>query len=99
MGMEDTYYSILTPSQAALMLFGVPPPAPRETAELMREIFVKKEKLLEEEYVKILENNIKIRKDLEHGTLKNITGKEVDKLISSICVNRSFILFRYFSSS
>jgi len=82
MGMEDTYYSILTPSQAALMLFGVPPPAPRETAELMREIFVKKEKLLEEEYVKILENNIKIRKDLEHGTLKNITGKEVDKLIS-----------------
>jgi len=80
-GMEDTYYAILTPSQAALMLYGVPPPAPKETAQLMREIFVKKEKMLEEEYVKILENNIKVRKDLEHGTKKVMTGKEIDKLV------------------
>ena len=80
MGMEDTYYSILTPSQAALMLHGVPPPAPRETARLLREIFVKKEKILEEEYVKILEHNIQVRKDLEHGTKKELTGKELDKL-------------------
>ncbi|MCF7861901.1 nucleotidyltransferase domain-containing protein [Candidatus Woesearchaeota archaeon] len=80
-GMEDVYYSILTPSQAALMLHGTPPPAPRETAKLMREIFVKKEKMLEEEYVRILETNINIRKDLEHGTLKEISGKDVDKLM------------------
>jgi uncharacterized protein (UPF0332 family)/predicted nucleotidyltransferase len=82
MGMEDTYYSILTPSQAALMLHGVPPPAPRETARLLREIFVKKEKILEEEYVKILEHNIQVRKDLEHGTKKELNGKELDKLTS-----------------
>jgi len=81
-GMEDTYYAILTPSQAALMLFGVPPPAPRETAKLMREIFVKKEKLLEEEYVKILERNIEIRKNLEHGSKENLTGKEIDQLLA-----------------
>jgi len=81
-GMEDTYYAILTPSQAALMLFGMPPPAPRETAKLMREIFVKKEALLEEEYVKILERNINIRKDLEHGTKEKLSGKEIDKVLS-----------------
>ena len=81
-GMEDTYYAILTPSQAALMLHGVAPPAPRETAKLMREIFVKKLNILEEEYVKILETNIQIRKDLEHGTKKELTGKEADKLLS-----------------
>jgi uncharacterized protein (UPF0332 family)/predicted nucleotidyltransferase len=81
-GMEDTYYALLTPSQAALMLHGVPPPGPRETATLMEEIFVKKLKILEPEYPKILEHNIKIRKDLEHGTLKEISGKEVDKLLS-----------------
>jgi len=81
--MEDTYYAILTPSQAALMLFGVPPPAPRETAKLMREIFVKKEKLLEEEYVKILETNIELRKNLEHGTKEDISGKEIDDLLLS----------------
>jgi uncharacterized protein (UPF0332 family)/predicted nucleotidyltransferase len=81
-GMEDTYYSILTPTQAALMLFGVAPPSPRETAKLMREIFVKKEKLIEEKYVDILERNIDIRKKLEHGTKEDITGKEIDELLT-----------------
>ncbi len=80
-GMEDTFWAILTPSQAALMLYGVPPPTPRETPELMRELFVKKEKLLEEKYIRILENNITIRKELEHGTRKELTGKEIDKLV------------------
>lgn len=81
-GMEDTFYAILTPAQAAIMLYGFPPPTPKETPEILREIFVKKEKLLEEEYIEILENNIKIRKDLEHGTKKELTGKEVDKLLA-----------------
>ena len=81
-GMEDIYYSILTPSQAALMLHGVPPPAPKETAELMREIFVKKEKLFEDKYVDILDKVIKNRKDVEHGLKKETTGKEVDELLA-----------------
>lgn len=81
-GMEDIYYATLTPSQAALMMYGIAPPSPRETAKLIHEIFVKKEKLLEEEYVTILEASINIRKDLEHGTKKEITGKEVDKLLT-----------------
>ena len=80
--MEDIYYAILTPSQAALMLFGVPPPAPKETAQLMRDIFVNKEKLLEEKYVKILEENIEVRKQIEHGEKKELTGKEVDELLN-----------------
>ncbi|MBS1266519.1 MAG: hypothetical protein MAG795_00486 [Candidatus Woesearchaeota archaeon] len=80
MAMEDCYYAILTPSQAALMLYGVPPPAPSETADLLRDIFVKKEGLLEEKHVKILDRNIKLRKDVEHGNKKNISGKELDKL-------------------
>jgi len=80
-GMEDTFYAVLTPSQAALMLYGVPPPTPRETPEMMEAIFVKKEKLLEKEYIEILRRNIKLRKDLEHGTIKNLSGSEVDKLL------------------
>ena len=80
-GMEDIYYAILTPSQAALMLHGVPPPAPKETAELMREIFVKKEKLLEDKYVNTLDKVIKNRKDIEHGLKKETTGKEIDTLL------------------
>jgi len=81
-GMEDIYYAILTPSQAALMLHGIPPPAPKETATLMREIFVQKEKLLEEKFIKILEKVIDTRKLIEHGEKKEITGKEIDELLN-----------------
>ncbi len=81
-GMEDCFYAILTPSQAALMHYGVPPPTPKETPEVMREIFVQKEKLLEEEYVKILENVIQLRKEIEHGTRKELSGKELDKVLA-----------------
>ncbi len=80
-GMEDIFYALLTPSQAALMLYGVPPPTPRETPEVMRELFVKKGKLIEDKYVQILERVIAVRKDIEHGTKDKFTGKEVDELL------------------
>ena len=47
----------------------------------MRDIFVKKEKLLESKYVEILDRNINVRKDIEHGTKKELSGKEVDQLL------------------
>ncbi len=83
MGMEDLFYAILTPSQAALMLYGIPPPTPKETPEVMKTIFVDKEKLLEAEYVKILENNVELRKKIEHGLKKDLTGKELDELLQN----------------
>lgn len=80
-GMEDCFWSTMNPSQAALMVYGLPPPTPKETPELLREIFVKKEKILEEEYIKILEKIILTRKQLEHDPTKKITGKEIDVLL------------------
>jgi predicted nucleotidyltransferase/uncharacterized protein (UPF0332 family) len=77
---EDFYYATLTPTQAALMLYGLPPPTPKETPEVVRDVLVKKEKMLEEEYVDILEKIIKTRKDIEHGDKKTVTGKELDQL-------------------
>ena len=81
-GTEDFFWSIHTPTQAALMLYGVPPPTPKETCDVLREIFVKKEGLLEEDYVKILEKVIQVRKDIEHGVQKEVTGKEIDQLLA-----------------
>lgn len=81
-GIEDLFYALLTPSQAALMMYGIPPPTPSETPKLLREIFVQKEKLFEESYVKILEKVISIRKDVEHGIKKNVSGKEIDELLA-----------------
>ncbi|MFW5852480.1 MAG: nucleotidyltransferase domain-containing protein [Nanoarchaeota archaeon] len=79
--MEDIFLSIQTPSQAALMTYGLPPPAPKETPKVMEEIFVKKEKILEKKYVDILTEIIKTRKDIEHGVLKNISGSKIDDLL------------------
>ena len=81
-GMEDIYYALLTPSQAALMLYGVAPPSPKETGSLMREIFVRKEKLLEDKFIKILEKIVETRKAIEHGEKKELSGKEIDDLLS-----------------
>ncbi len=81
-GMEDFFYALLTPSQAALMMQGMPPPTPKETPEMMRDIFVKKLKLLEPKFIDTLAKVIKLRKDLEHGTKKEVSGKEIDELMS-----------------
>jgi len=77
---EDFFYATLTPTQAALMLYGLPPPTPKETPEVLRDVLVKKEHMIEDEYVDILEKIIKIRKDIEHGDKKTVTGKELDQL-------------------
>ena len=81
-GTEDFFWALCSPSQAALMLYGVPPPAPKELATVLRDIFVKKDALLEEEYVKIWENIFQTRKDIEHGVKKDMSGKELDKLLA-----------------
>ncbi|MBN1275541.1 nucleotidyltransferase domain-containing protein [Candidatus Woesearchaeota archaeon] len=78
---EDFFYATLTPSQAALMLYGVPPPTPKETPALLRELLVKKERIFPEAQVKFLERVIKVRKDFEHGARKSVTGKELDELL------------------
>ena len=81
---EDIYYACLNPAQAALMMYGIPPPTPRETVKLLEEIFVKKEKLLEKKYVDILAQTIAYYKDIEHGKIKNVTGKQIDDLLTNV---------------
>jgi uncharacterized protein (UPF0332 family) len=78
---EDLFYAVMNPTQAALMLYGIPPPTPKEAVKLMQEIYVKKEKLIEQKYVDILEKIRQTFKDIEHKELKEISGKEVDKLL------------------
>ena len=80
--VHDLYWSILTPSQALLMLYGLAPPTPKQTAAEMKRIFMDKEKMLEKKYITILENIIQAYKDFEHEKLKEITGAELDKILN-----------------
>ncbi len=79
--VSDIYWSVITPSQALLMLYGLPPPVPKDTAQIFKETFVDKEKVIEKKYSDILDRVIRIYKDYEHGKVTEVSGKEVDELI------------------
>ncbi len=76
--VEDFFWATITPSQGALMLVGIAPPDPKQTPEKLREHFVKKG-LLEEKWVKILEGILQLRKDIEHGKIKEVSAKMVEE--------------------
>ncbi len=79
----DLFWGISTPTQGILMLYGLSPPNVYETVKQFKEVFVEKEKLVEQKYADILEEIIiKVWKAYEHGKLKpgDITGKELDRL-------------------
>lgn len=81
----DIYWGVITPSQALLMLYGLPPPTPKSVVGDMKKIFVDKEKMLEKKYLDILEEIvIKYYKGYEHGKVKKVSGKEVDKLMKDM---------------
>ena len=77
------YWAVINPSQAALMMYGIAPPTPKETVKLLDEIFVKKEKLLEKKYVKMFDEIRQTYKDIEHGKIKEIKGKDIDRLLKN----------------
>ena len=81
--VHDIYWGVLTPSQALLMLYGLPPPTPKQTLSEMKKIFVDKEKMLEVKYIQILEEIVSLYKDYEHEKLKEITGTKLDKLMTN----------------
>src|SRR3972149_213877 len=64
------------------MLYGLPPSTQIQTAGDMKKIFVDKEKMLEIKYIKILERVIQAYKDFEHEKLKEISGTDLDKMLT-----------------
>lgn len=79
--MMDIYYGVLTPSQAMIMLYGSPPPTPKETPILMQKIFIDKEKMLKKSDMLVLERAVKFFKSYEHDSKFKISGNEIDKLV------------------
>jgi len=80
--MGDLYWGVITPSQALLMLYGLPPPTTKEVVGDMKRIFHDKEKMLEKKYIDILEEIvIKYYKGYEHGKVKEVKGADVDRLL------------------
>ncbi len=81
---EDLYYATMNPAQAALMLYGLPPATHRETIKLLEDIFVTREKLLTKKDIEIVDKTFKYFKGIEHGTVKEVTGKEIDQTLEEV---------------
>lgn len=79
--MIDVYYGVVTPTQALMMLAGEAPPVPKTIVSDAKKLFVDKEKWLDMKDIKTLEKLVKLFKAYEHGTLKEVSGKEVDELL------------------
>jgi len=83
--VQDVFHGVSNPSQALLMLYGLPPTNVYETVKEMRKIFVEKEKMLEKKYADFLEEvMIKYYKGWEHGKVKEVSGKDVDRLLKGM---------------
>lgn len=79
--LHDIYWGVITPSQALLMLYGLPPPTPKQIVRDIEKNFVEKEKILEKKYLNILSKIVGLYKDYEHEKFKEIKGSEIDKLL------------------
>jgi predicted nucleotidyltransferase len=79
--MVDVYFGVVTPTQAMMMLAGHAPPVPKTIVAEVKKILVDQEKLMTAKELKTLEKVVKLYKDYEHGTLKEIAGKEIDSLL------------------
>jgi len=78
---NDVYNSVLSPSQAILMLKGYNPTTPKETVKMFKEVLLAKEKCVSQKDVDTLENTVKMFKKLAHDKETKVTGKDVDKMI------------------
>lgn len=76
--MVDIYWGVVTPIQALMMIAGEAPPVPKHLVEEVKKAFVDKEKIMGQKELKVLEKAVKLYKDYEHGTLKKISGTEID---------------------
>jgi len=80
--IDDFFWATLTPTQGALMQLGVAPPDPNSTAAAMKEHLVKPG-LLEDKWVKVWEDIHQLRKDLEHGKIKDVSAKTIDEHLTN----------------
>jgi predicted nucleotidyltransferase len=79
--MVDIYYGVITPTQAMMMLSGRAPPVPKVLVQEVKKALVDEEKVMSLSDLKTLEKLVKLFKAYEHGTLKEVPGKDIDSLL------------------
>jgi len=96
--MEDLCLGLLYPSQALIMHAGGKPPAPKEAVSVLKDMFVKK-KILSQNDIDILDKAIKMRKKIEYGEVKDIDFVQIKKMFSDgkkylVAIKKAFTLVK-----
>lgn len=79
--IENLAVSVITAGQSVLISYGFLPPDPKETPMLLRKIFVQERKVLEEEYIKDMEELWNVRKKFERGELEKVSYEDYVKYL------------------
>ena len=77
--VDGFYWSAVDAAHAALIANNVMPPSPELIPEIMDEYFVKK-KLLNKKYVNYYYGLHNLAKEIAHGKLRHVSGKELERL-------------------
>ncbi len=81
--LENLYWSMVDSAHAALMAAGEVPPSPEHVGEMLQKVFVVG-KLLDKKYVRWYEDMRELAKELQHGNLKELKGREFDDHIDRV---------------
>jgi len=77
--IEDLAVAMITSAQAVIMDYGLLPGDPKETPEMLKKLFVDRG-ILNMEYVNILSEVWKMRKDFEHGKVSEYKYEDLMKV-------------------
>ncbi len=77
--VEDLAVAMVTSAQAVIMDYGLLPGDPKETPEMLKKLFVDRG-ILNMEYVNILSEVWKMRKDFEHGKVSEYKYEDLMKV-------------------
>jgi len=77
--IEGFYWGMVDASHALLMAYGIIPPSPEKISELLAENFVSK-KMLDKDYIIDFEFVREKSKDILHGSITKLSGKEIEDI-------------------
>lgn len=75
----DLYWAVVDSAHAALMMLNITPPSPDHVGDLLENMLVSRG-LLDPKYVKTMEKFYNLQKKIVYREVKDITGKEFEKL-------------------
>ena len=79
--VDGLYWTMVDSAHAALITAEITPASPEEISKVLTKNFVKK-RLLNKKYVKYYDEIHKVSKDITHGEITKVTGKNLDDWFS-----------------